>query len=161
MQKINLDTVEINNEFITVIGSSTIFANEVFHKKINISDIENQINFIKNYCKQNNIKLKGQRKISSQSKDILDGYNKEYELYKNKYQNLKILITEKVESGIYSPTSDDKEMIKIENIRFEINNMFLNNSFLSKFIEINRVLKRAIQSINMSKDNQITMINIG
>jgi len=123
-KKIKLDVQIINDEQITVIGSSTSFFNETFCPKSDINGLIKRHNKLVKDAREKGIKVS----LKTGHKGIMQAVQHDYELayaeYVSLYDELKELAQAKVEQGIYMPTSEDAELNMLSGISNKIRTYF-------------------------------------
>lgn len=134
-KKIKLDVVIINNEQITVIGSSTSFFGESFCPKSNINDLIKRHNKLVKDARAKGITVS----LKAGHKRTLQEFQHEYEVayaeYVALYNELKELVQAKVEQGIYMPTSEDAELNMLSGISHKIRTYFYASTPISQVRE--------------------------
>jgi hypothetical protein len=158
--KIKLDVCEITENFITVCGSSTSFANIQLAQPIDLLNIKSKIKELSRIAKIKNCKVKGKNKALSFIKINSDSYIELYDSYLKLYNHHKSLIEAKVEKGIYLPTCDDAELNEIYAIRNKISTMWYRSSLLSRMRELNHRVIDFAERLN-DENSSLTMVNIG
>ncbi len=133
MERISID-YEITNDKIKVESSCTIFINSVRRKIIDIVQLDKDIKEIRKICKERKIIFSQKNGLYKFFKDknnktaYLDETKKVNKLFDELVQGWK----EKVQNGIYTGYSDDKELNNLYKLKWQIDKFYYAGTVISK-----------------------------
>ena len=149
--KIELDTVIIEDDLLLVNGSSTTFVNQSRLVKVDTFLLIEKIRLVGKMAKERGIKLLRKNSTFSIVNEHSVNYDSQFEIQDKLFDDLKQLVSEKVNKGIFSPTCDDPKLTKISDIQNKIRSM---NNRQTSFSIINSIEYRVNEMIDALETNK-------
>jgi hypothetical protein len=139
MTKINLETVRLTANKLEVSCSSTIYINLPFIVLPELKEMNNLLKEVRSLAKERGVTIQ-----RAGNKKYLDSIKQEYpslkQLYNDQFDMLHQLWKDKVNKGIYAPTSDDTELKEMSQIKWNIEGMFYRSQPLYRVQQLYREL---------------------
>lgn len=153
MNKIEIETVIMNDEEIYIAGGTTCFCQLQGRKLIDIKGLLKKYNELIKLCKENKIKLSYKNHYKKTIKELEELYKNEANKYINLYNELCTMWKDKLNKGIYPGYINDIDMIKIKEVSLQIQEMGWRSSALFKIEEINNRIIDTIEKIESGYEN--------
>lgn len=147
MSKVELTRVIIDTKQITVANSHTSYFNEIKTPFVDLDTLTSRYQMAVKQAKDKSVKVGYTQKLKLRIEALRDIYAAEYAIYNLAFDELKLLVEEKINRGIFAPTSDDKDLPVLYKKRNAITAMFNGNAPLSEARSLSNSIDSALRAL--------------